>query len=147
MSARREGNLDKLLRMRDRGAAGDGIDAMDARHLAAWVDRAIARGTTLDDGADLAPGWQAKAASMLARLVNWGTGESFRATARELRAELGRYVRSGRFERHLAGAERPSEGRDAELYVLALRYFRGGNLASEEVIRKDIAAEAMHLSP
>lgn len=144
--AGRESNLDRLVRMRDLGAAGAAIGADDASHLAAWVDRAIAGATTLDAGAGLADGWQTIAARKVSRLLNWAMGGSYRHAARSLRAELRRYVTSGAFDRQLAALVKPTAGREAELYALALRYWRKGDLASEETIRKDIAAEAMRLS-
>lgn len=138
--AGRESNLDRLVRMRDLGAAGAAIGADDARHLAAWVDRAIAGNTSIDAGAKLADGWQAKARQRFSMLSNWWGGDSsHRLAAKVLRAELGRYVDSKRFDQHVAAVVKPTEGRDAELYTMGLRYCRLGRLASEETIRKDIA--------
>ncbi len=142
MSGRQISNLDRLLRMRNAGAAGEGIAPPDAQHLAAWVDTAVAKGIGIDAAAGLADGWQLKARQRLGKLFGLGTGASFRTAARELRADLARYIGSDRFEGHLASPIKPTEGRDALLYPLALRYFRGGTLASEETIRKDMATEA-----
>lgn len=145
MTVDREGAIDRLARMRERGAAGQAIEADDAGALAGWLDRAVAGNTTIDDAAGLRAGWQENLGRRIARLAAWAEGGgSYRQAAKELHTALHRYIDSGRFDQHLAGLGRP-ESRDAELFRIALA--NRGQVPSEETLRKGIAAAVAGLSP
>lgn len=145
MTVDRQGAIDRLARMRERGAAGQAIEPDDAGALAGWLDRAVAGNTTIDDAAGLRAGWQDTLGRRIARLAAWaGGGGSYRRAARELHSDLHRYIGSGRFDQHLAGQSKPI-GRDAELFRIALA--NRGQVPSEETLRKNIATEVAGLSP
>lgn len=145
MSAARQTSIDRLARMRERGAAGQVIEADDAGALAGWLDRAVAGNITIDAAAGLRAGWQESLGRRIARLAAWAEGGgSYRQAAKELHSALGRYVDSGRFDQHLAGVTKP-DGKDAELFRIALA--NRGQVPSEEKLRKGIASAVAGLSP
>lgn len=124
------GLLLRILRARD---DGQGLSPEDTRRLAAAIDEATAKRTSIEDTIGLRGGWHLALAKKLVDAPQPLEGRNISRDARDLHQKLSRYERAGHFE-----ADRvtpPATGTERHKhYNLMLRY--GGRVPAERTLRE-----------